>query len=342
MANEIKVKTVGSDGRHLAIAKGDVICVCIAILSFVDEYWVTYKSGAVIIKTTASRFARRVYPGEELGEGILLHHTSGVRVWIPINKAERPVLQLFDKNGPVKYLPDTYAIARRRLLAATGRAALWALLAVLALLAGCAGTRALPYEVPDAVDVSGMTGAWDDEGFRLAFLDLAEKRSPSLEVLRQSHRLALAGDARALERLRQGLSGRVNVLGLDMPLGVVVAAIESLVEWLSGKSDIEEDLLRAQYAEARHALRTRLSAAFDEHQETQARIQVLEGRLADANADLEAVETLIERGLLTNEPAKEVALARERVHRAEDELAEIKARKNALFRKIMNLAGRTP
>lgn len=214
--------------------------------------------------------------------------------------------------------------------------------AVLALLAGCAGTRELPYQTPTAVDVSGMTGAWDDPEFRQAFLDLAEARSPSLEVLRQSHRLALAGDTRALERLRQGLSGRVNVLGLDVPLGVVVAAIESLVEWLSGKSDIEEALLGAQYAEARHALRTQISAAFDQHQEAQRRIDVLGRRLADARADLNAVETLIQRGLLTNEPAKEVALARERVQRFEDELTETESSRAALFRRIMNLAGDTP
>lgn len=218
---------------------------------------------------------------------------------------------------------------------------LCAALSILAL-AGCAGTRALPYEVPDAVDVSGMTGAWDDPEFRQAFLDLAEARSPSLEVLRQSHRLALAGDTRALERLRQGLSGRVNVLGLDVPLGVVVAAIESLVEWLSGKSEIEEDLLSAQYAEARHALRTQISAAFDQHQEARRRIDVLGRRLADARADLIAVEMLIERGLLTNEPAKELALARERVQRFEDDLTETESRRDALFRRIMNLAGDTP
>lgn len=214
-------------------------------------------------------------------------------------------------------------------------------MAVLAF-SGCAGTRELPYQTPTAVDVSGMTGAWDDPEFRQAFLDLAEARSPSLEVLRQSHRLALAGDTRALERLRQGLSGRVNVLGLDVPLGVVVAAIESLVEWLAGKSEIEEALLSAQYAEARHALRTQISAAFDQHQEARRRIEVLGRRLADARADLNAVETLIERGLLTNEPAKEIALARERVQRIEDELTETESRREALFRRIMNLAGRTP
>lgn len=139
MLNHIRVKTVGSNGRNLAVAKGDLICVSVATFNLIDDYWLVFWNGAVIVKTTAARYARRVYSGETLADGLLVTHTtSGVRVWIPLNKAERPVLELYDKNGRVKFLPDTYRIARRQLMALFGRFALYGVLATLLLLAGCA------------------------------------------------------------------------------------------------------------------------------------------------------------------------------------------------------------
>lgn len=120
MLNRIRVKTVGANGRNLAVAKGDVICVSVATFNLIDDYWLVFRGGAVIVKTTAARYARRVYPGEPLADGLLVSHSSGVRVWIPLNKAERPVVSIADYHGPVCFQPDWYAIAREYLDALSG------------------------------------------------------------------------------------------------------------------------------------------------------------------------------------------------------------------------------
>lgn len=137
---EIRIKTVGCEGkRDLARAKGDHVSFLLEAATWSDKIGLSFTKGKVAIVSEGVVYPRRWYRGEALSNGILVTHVdSDIRVLIPLHHADRPAVRIRDMRGLVDFIPDFYQIARQRLLAATGRAALWTLLAVLLLLAGCA------------------------------------------------------------------------------------------------------------------------------------------------------------------------------------------------------------
>jgi hypothetical protein len=276
--------------------------------------------------------------------GLHLVHSSGTKVFI---KAESPpnvrLVASIQSGSPTRFGHRAKISRGGKSVARLGLLAL--LLAVVFALTACSsfGAPQLPYVVPGPTPHIGTENVrfyvQHSEDYEQPLERIALEFNAELRVLAAAHRLALTRDEQGLTQL--ATLGSVSANYVEVAIRAVVSAIQALIEMVRAKQRREAllELIGKQWVQAVAELKGKLHSLFEELKLVRSQREIEKHNLSVAQAELEAIDTLVREGLFRGQPARERAAAWENVKEAQRRVYALQKEEQRLENATMDLVG---
>lgn len=205
------------------------------------------------------------------------------------------------------------------------------------------GAPELPYVVPGPTPHIGTENVkfyvQHSEDYEQPLERIALEFNVELCVLAAAHRLALTRDEQGLTQLATLTSASANYV--EVAIRAVVSAIQALIELVRAKQRREAllELIGKQWVQAVAELKGKLHSLFEELKLVRSQREIEKHNLSVAQAELEAIDTLVREGLFRGQPARERAAAWENVKEAQRRVYALQKEEQRLENATMDLVG---